>query len=64
MSNILLVTSSPRGADSLSNKLAADLAGKLSTQAGSKSIVHRDLVSQPLPHIDGVFAAAWQRRGI
>ncbi|CAN7636433.1 FMN-dependent NADH-azoreductase [Rhizobium sp. LjRoot30] len=58
MSNILLVTSSPRGADSLSNKLATDLAGKLSTQAGSKSIVHRDLVSQPLPHIDGVFAAA------
>lgn len=57
MSNVLLVTSSPRGNDSLSNRIATELATKLGDQSG-KTVVSRDLVSNPLPHIDGVFASA------
>ena len=57
MSNILLVTSSPRGAESQSNRIATELATRLADQSG-KAVVTRDLVSNPLPHIDGVFAAA------
>ena len=57
MSNILLVTSSTRGADSQSTRIATELAEKLSAQSG-KTIVSRDLVANPLPHMDGVLASA------
>lgn len=58
MSSILLITSSPRGAESISNQVALELANKLSAQAGGKSIVHRDMAAEPLPHMDNVFASA------
>lgn len=57
MSSILLLTSSPR-ADSLSTKIATDFAEKLRAQNPGKTIVHRDLVASPLPHIDDLFTAA------
>jgi FMN-dependent NADH-azoreductase len=56
MSQILLITSSPR-ADSYSTRVARELAGKLAGQPGSKLVV-RDLARRPLPHIDDSFAAA------
>lgn len=51
MSNILLVTSSPRGAASISTKVAVELADRLEAALPGSRVVHHDLVSQPLPHI-------------
>ncbi|KPF41827.1 FMN-dependent NADH-azoreductase [Rhizobium sp. AAP43] len=57
MSSILLITSSPRGSESLSNSVAQDFADKLKAQSGA-TIVHRDLAESPLAHVDGTFTAA------
>lgn len=57
MSKILLVTSSPRGAESLSNKFAGDLAAKLKAQSNG-SITHLDLGENPIPHLDTVTTSA------
>ncbi|MER8774104.1 FMN-dependent NADH-azoreductase [Mesorhizobium sp. M0977] len=50
--SILLVTSSPRGAASHSTRLANELADKLLAADPSAKLVARDLVANPLPHID------------
>ncbi|MCX8998086.1 FMN-dependent NADH-azoreductase [Rhizobiaceae bacterium BDR2-2] len=55
MSSILLVTSSPRGAESISSKVAGELATALAR--GGKVTV-RDLGSNPIPHIDSVVTSA------
>lgn len=52
MSSILLVTSSPRGAASHSTSVATELAAKLSEASPGSTLVVRDLVANPLPHID------------
>lgn len=57
MSSILLLTSSPR-ADSLSTKIATELAEKIKANNPGKTLVHRDLAADNLPHIDGPFTAA------
>lgn len=57
MSNILLVTSSPR-VDSLSTAIAVDLSKQLAAKHPGSEIVHRDLVSSPLAHIDDAFTVA------
>jgi FMN-dependent NADH-azoreductase len=57
MSSILLLTSSPR-VDSLSTSLATELAEKIKAQNPGKTIVHRNLATSPLPHIDDLFTAA------
>lgn len=57
MSSILLITSSPRGAESQSSSVATDLAEKLKAQTGAQ-IVRRDLAANPLAHMDGTFTAA------
>lgn len=57
MSSILLITSSPRGSESLSNAVAQNFADKLKAQSGA-TIVHRDLAESPLAHVDGTFTAA------
>ncbi|MBU2326509.1 MAG: FMN-dependent NADH-azoreductase [Alphaproteobacteria bacterium] len=57
MSSILLVTSSPRGSDSLSNSIASQLAEKFASQTGG-ALVRRDLVETQLDHVDGIFTAA------
>ncbi|MBD0414623.1 FMN-dependent NADH-azoreductase [Oryzicola mucosus] len=56
MSSILLVTSSPRGAASHSTRVAIDLAAKLRTANPSSKLVVRDLVANPLPHIDADYS--------
>lgn len=55
MSNILLVTSSPRGTASLSSRVAHSLIAQLS-EGTDATVVHRDLTAAPLPHIDEAFA--------
>jgi len=57
MSQILLITSSPR-IESYSSKVARSLAEKLAARAPGCKVVVRDLTSEPLPHIDDSFAAA------
>jgi FMN-dependent NADH-azoreductase len=50
--SILLVTSSPRGAASHSTRIATELAEKLLAADPLATLVVRDLVASPLPHID------------
>lgn len=57
MSNILLVTSSPRGDESVSTKVATDLAAALAASAG-KTVVTRDLGQNPIAHLDTVTTSA------
>ncbi|MGG6893662.1 FMN-dependent NADH-azoreductase [Rhizobium sp. BR 315] len=57
MSSILLLTSSPRS-DSLSSKIAVELAEKIKANNPGKTLVRRDLAADNLPHIDGPFTAA------
>ncbi|WP_320199485.1 FMN-dependent NADH-azoreductase [Agrobacterium sp. rho-13.3] len=57
MSKILLVTSSPRGDESLSNKFAGELADKLKSQTNG-SITHLDLGENPIPHLDTITTSA------
>lgn len=54
MSKILLITSSPRGAESLSTRFAIQLAhGLLAQMEGSLAV--RDLVANPAPHITAAY---------
>src|SRR5215472_733240 len=57
MSQILLITSSPR-LESYSTRVARVLADKMATREPSSTIRVRDLTREPLPHIDDTFAAA------
>uniref|UniRef100_E1TIR4 FMN dependent NADH:quinone oxidoreductase n=1 Tax=Burkholderia sp. (strain CCGE1003) TaxID=640512 RepID=E1TIR4_BURSG len=50
MSHTLLVTSSPRGADSLSTRFATEIAQGIQTRSGGPLTV-RDLAANPPPHI-------------
>ncbi|MEA1647634.1 NAD(P)H-dependent oxidoreductase [Nitrospirillum sp. BR 11164] len=50
MTTILLVASSPRGAESLSTRFATEIAEGLKARLGG-SLVTRDLAADPLPHI-------------
>ena len=56
MSQVLLITSSPR-LESHSTRVARNLAERLASPAGSR-LTLRDLTRQPLPHIDDSFAVA------
>lgn len=58
MSQILLITSSPRAASSHSSRVARSLAEKLAAREPNSNITVRDLTRAPLPHIDDTFAAA------
>ena len=57
MSQILLITSSPR-LESYSTRVARSLAEKLAARSPRSAVVMRDLTSEPLPHIDDSFAVA------
>lgn len=50
MTNILLVTSSPRGPESLSTRFATEIAEGLKARLGG-TLSTRDLAANPLPHI-------------
>lgn len=54
MSNILLITSSPRGAASLSTRFATEIANGIRAQMGG-SLTMRDLVANPAPHIAAAY---------
>jgi len=58
MSNILLITSSPRGDASYSSRIARTLAEKLARREANSTITFRDLTAEPVPHIDDTFATA------
>ena len=58
MSNILFLTSSPRGSASYSRQVALALLRKLRDSEPSAEVVIRDLARTPLPHIDDDFMAA------
>lgn len=53
MSTILFITTSPRGADSLSTRVARTLVDDLKAADPGAKIVTRDLGTEPLPHLDG-----------
>jgi len=58
MASILLVTSSPRGDESISTKIASDFAAKLTAQNPGSSVIHRDLGQNPIAHLDTVTTSA------
>jgi FMN-dependent NADH-azoreductase len=58
MSTILYVTSSPRRADSYSNRVAARVLDELKEVHRGATVVVRDVAHDPLPHIDENFVAA------
>jgi FMN-dependent NADH-azoreductase len=58
MSNILFLTSSPRGSASYSNQVALALVQKLRDGDPHAKVTVRDLARAPLPHIDDDFVAA------
>lgn len=55
--SILLISSSPRGAASHSTRIATEFAEKLVAADPSNTLVVRDLVANPLPHIDADYAS-------
>jgi FMN-dependent NADH-azoreductase len=55
MSQILLITSSPR-LESHSTKVARSLVEKLTSRAANSTVTVRDLTREPLPHVDDSFA--------
>jgi FMN-dependent NADH-azoreductase len=58
MTNLLLLTSSPRGKASYSTQLALELSGRIE---GARVTV-RDLANNPLPHIGPEFVRPFSRR--
>jgi len=54
MSHILLITSSPRGADGLSTRFATEIAEGLKARLGGTLTV-RDLATEPAPHITSAY---------
>lgn len=62
MSSILLVTSSPRGADSLSTRIASEFVDKLKAQNPAATVAHRDLGLNPIAHLDTVTTSAIKKQ--
>ncbi len=58
MRNILYVTSSPRGGDSYSNRVAARVLDELKQAHPHATVAVRDVASDPLPHVDEDFLVA------
>lgn len=55
--NVLLLTTSPRGSQSISTRMAAELAQNV-TGANPSRLTVRDLVQNPIPHISPDFVQA------
>ena len=58
MTNILFVTSSPRGAASHSSKVAERVLSDLVAHNPNATVVRRDLARDPLPHVDESYLGA------
>ncbi|MDF0521927.1 NAD(P)H-dependent oxidoreductase [Bradyrhizobium yuanmingense] len=54
MTSILLITSSPRSAEGLSSRFAAEIAERLKAHSGA-TLTTRDVSAEPLPHITPAF---------
>lgn len=55
---LLHVSASPRGPHSLTRRLGAELVDRLTARHPDLAVTHRDLVAEPLPHLDGPVVAA------
>jgi FMN-dependent NADH-azoreductase len=62
MSSILLVTSSPRGDESLSTKIANEFVDKLKASNPGSTVVARDLGKTPIAHLDTVTTSAIKKQ--
>ncbi|HEY4861608.1 MAG TPA: NAD(P)H-dependent oxidoreductase, partial [Xanthobacteraceae bacterium] len=62
MANILLITSSPRGSESYSNRIADTVIRDLRNNDPDALLMVRDLAQDPLPHVDDDFVAATRGR--
>jgi len=58
MSNVLFVTSSPRGRQSYSHRVARGIVDDLKIQRPDMQVVVRDLARQPLPHPSEDYASS------
>jgi FMN-dependent NADH-azoreductase len=58
MTNILYLTSSPRGSDSYSSSVATRVIEELRRIHPGASVTTRDLARDPLPHVDADFVVA------
>ncbi|TWF56468.1 FMN-dependent NADH-azoreductase [Neorhizobium alkalisoli] len=58
MSSILLVTSSPRGEESLSTKIATEFVDKLKAKDAGATVTRLDLGKNPIAHLDTVTTSA------
>src|SRR5437868_6005139 len=58
MANILLVTSSPRGSQSYSSRIAEKVVSDLRGEDPDALVMVRDLAKAPLPYVDEDFVAA------
>lgn len=61
MTSILYITSSPRGEDSYSGRVASRLLDDIRSRRPEAKVVVRDLAADPLPHIDADFVAATRK---
>ena len=55
MKNVLLVLSSPRGRQSYSHQFASDIVDDRKARHPGSSVVVRDLVKEPVPHVGEAF---------
>ncbi|AFL50571.1 hypothetical protein USDA257_c19860 [Sinorhizobium fredii USDA 257] len=62
MPSILLLTASPRPG-SFSTQIAVELAERLRAANPAGALLHRDLATNPLPHIDSGFTAGDPQTG-
>jgi len=58
MSHVLLLTSSPRGLQSYSDRIARRIVDDLKIQNPGTQVVVRDLAREPLPHAGDAFATS------
>lgn len=56
--NILHISSSARGSESYSNRVAANVVAEISARSPGATVTARNLAADPLPHIDDDFVAA------
>src|SRR5690349_20191098 len=55
---VLYLSSSPRGGESYSNRVASELIADMRRRNPGTKVIVRDLAADPLPHIDSEFVAA------
>jgi FMN-dependent NADH-azoreductase len=55
MKNVLLVLSSPRGQQSYSHQFASHIVDDLKARNPGVTVVVRDLVKEPVPHVAEAF---------